>query len=215
MPHGIQYRHGFIPDTTYLATRTFCPNFPQNCPLAYRRVQVSEKRCGTQSRVAQVKDGVCLAKYFSWLEDRLIRQEGLIDEYKAAEKLIEIRQQQPGYKGNSFETISSTGANTAVIHYSPPKHGSALIDPSKVSLCDSGSQFLEGTTDITRTIHFTQPTQEEINCYTLVLKGNLALARVVFPDNIAGYSIDCLARQYLWERGSITGTERVMELVPS
>ena len=155
----------------------------------------------SNARVAQVKDGVCLAKYFSWLEDRLIRQEGLIDEYKAAEKLIEIRQQQPGYKGNSFETISSTGANAAVIHYSPPKHGSALIDPSKVYLCDSGSQFLEGTTDITRTIHFTQPTQEEINCYTLVLKGNLALARVVFPDNIAGYAIDCLARQYLWAEG--------------
>lgn len=150
---------------------------------------------------AQVKDAVCLIQYFAWLEHQLVDKEALIDEYKAATKLIEIRKTQKNFKGNSFETISSTGSNAAIIHYAPPKEGSNMIDPSKIYLCDSGAQFLEGTTDITRTVHFTQPTQEEIDNYTLVLKGNLALERLIIPENTPGYNIDVIARQFLWSRG--------------
>lgn len=153
------------------------------------------------AHAAQVKDAVALVQYFSWLEDQLVNQEKLIDEYKAAQKLIEIRKTAKNYMGNSFETISSTGPNAAIIHYAPPEENSAMIDPTKIYLCDSGSQFLEGTTDITRTLHFTKPSKEEMDNYTLVLKGNLALERLVFPEGTSGYNIDVIARQFLWKEG--------------
>ncbi|CCH61207.1 hypothetical protein TBLA_0E01490 [Henningerozyma blattae CBS 6284] len=153
------------------------------------------------ARRAQVKDAMAIIQYFAWLEDRLINHEALLDEYRAAEKLTNIRRAQPNFLGESFETISSTGANAAVIHYSPPKEGSSMIDPTKIYLCDSGSQFMEGTTDITRTLHWGKPSQEEIDNYTYVLKGNLALERLKFPEGTSGYQIDCLARQYLWTQG--------------
>ncbi|CAI4978235.1 CPS_HP_G0109620.mRNA.1.CDS.1 [Saccharomyces cerevisiae] len=150
---------------------------------------------------AQVKDAVCLVQYFAWLEQQLVGREALIDEYRAAEKLTEIRKTQRNFMGNSFETISSTGSNAAIIHYSPPVENSSMIDPTKIYLCDSGSQFLEGTTDITRTIHLTKPTKEEMDNYTLVLKGGLALERLIFPENTPGFNIDAIARQFLWSRG--------------
>ena len=149
----------------------------------------------------RVKDAVCLVQYFAWLEEQLTVKEALIDEYKAATKLLEIRKTQKNFMGNSFETISSTGPNAAIIHYSPPEENSAMIDPTRIYLCDSGSQFLEGTTDITRTLHFTKPSREEIANYTLVLKGNLALERLVFPQGTSGYNIDVIARQFLWKQG--------------
>ncbi|SCV04209.1 LAME_0H16622g1_1 [Lachancea meyersii CBS 8951] len=155
----------------------------------------------SNAHAAQVKEAVCLAQYFAWLEDQLVRKEALIDEYRAACKLLEIRKTQKNFMGNSFETISSTGANAAIIHYSPPEENSAMINPDRIYLCDSGSQFMEGTTDITRTLHFTKPSKEEIENYTLVLKGNLALERLVFPEGTSGYNIDVIARQFLWQRG--------------
>ncbi|SCV00861.1 LANO_0F08944g1_1 [Lachancea nothofagi CBS 11611] len=155
----------------------------------------------SNARAAQVKDAVCLVQYFAWLENQLVSKDALVDEYKAATKLLEIRKTQRNFMGNSFETISSTGSNAAIIHYSPPEENSAMIDPSRIYLCDSGSQFMEGTTDITRTLHFTKPTKEEIHNYTLVLKGNLALERLVFPEGTSGYNIDVIARQFLWQHG--------------
>ncbi|AMD22310.1 HGL030Cp [Eremothecium sinecaudum] len=153
------------------------------------------------ARAAQVKEAVCLVQYFSWLEQQLVEKEKLIDEYSAAKKLLEIRKTQSTFMGNAFQTISSSGANAATIHYAAPEDGSAMICPYKVYLCDSGSQFMEGTTDITRTLHMKEPTQEEIDMYTLVLKGNLALERAVFPEGTAGHIIDVFARQFLWQYG--------------
>lgn len=154
------------------------------------------------ARAAQVKDGVCLTQYFAWLEDQLINKGALIDEYRAALKLSEIRRTQKGYMGDSFETISSTGANAAIIHYAPPAEGSSMINPDKIYLCDSGAQYLQGTTDITRTVHLTTPTKEQRRRYTLVLKGHLALERLVFPQGTTtGFHIDALARQALWADG--------------
>ncbi|KAH3901593.1 aminopeptidase P SCDLUD_001356 [Saccharomycodes ludwigii] len=153
------------------------------------------------ARKAQVKDGVALVQYFSWLENELVKKQSLIDEYKASCKLTSIRETQSNFRGNSFETISSTGSNAAIIHYSPSEENCSMIDPLKIYLCDSGSQFLEGTTDITRTFHFTEPKQEEIDNYTLVLKGNLALERLIIPEGTSGYNIDVIARQFLWSQG--------------
>ena len=151
---------------------------------------------------AQIEDGYALIKYFAWLERELVEKSEFISEYDGAMELLKIRSGLENFKGLSFETISSTGANAAIIHYSPPAEGSSIINPNKIYLCDSGSQFLNGTTDTTRTLHFTQPTKEEIENYTLVLKGHVALARLVIPnDHVTGFQVDCIARQFLWNKG--------------
>lgn len=151
---------------------------------------------------AQIDDGFSLISYFSYLERELIEKCEFISEYDGAMKLLEIRSKLPNFKGLSFETISSTGANAAIIHYSPPNEGSSMINPNKIYLCDSGCQFLNGTTDTTRTLHFSTPTEEEIDNYTLVLKGHIAIARLIIPkDKVTGYQIDCIARQFLWSKG--------------
>lgn len=88
--------------------------------------------------------------------------------------------------------------SAAVIHYKPERGNCSVIDPSAIYLCDSGAQYLDGTTDTTRTLHFGTPTEKEKNAYTLVLKGNIALDVAIFPKGTTGYAIDCLARQHLW-----------------
>lgn len=193
----------FIPDTTSWQLVRSIENIPYkiiHSPIDFFKSVKNDIELGN-AHLAQVKDALCIIQYFAWLEQQLVTKEGLIDEYKAAEKLIEIRKTQKHFMGNSFETISSSGPNAAVIHYSPAKDNCSMIDPSKIYLCDTGSQFLEGTTDITRTIHLTEPTQEQIDNYTLVLKGNLAIERLVIPEGTTGYSIDSIARQFLWSRG--------------
>ena len=193
----------FLPDTSSWQIVRSVENIPYkiiHSPIDFFKSVKNDIELGNAHR-AQVKDALSIIQYFSWLEQQLVEKEALIDEYKAGEKLIEIRKAQKHYMGNSFETISSTGANAAVIHYAPPKENSSMIDPSKIYLCDTGSQFLEGTTDITRTLHFTKPTQEQIDNYTAVLKGNLAIERLVVPEGTTGYSIDAIARQFLWGRG--------------
>lgn len=153
------------------------------------------------AKSAHLKDGRALVQFFAWLEDMLINKSEMIDEVTADEKLTEFRQKEENFMGLSFATISATGANGAIIHYSPIKGACSVIDPSKIYLNDSGSQFLEGTTDTTRTLHFGTPTPEQIQNYTLVLKGNIALATQKFPENTTGNLIDSIARQYLWKHG--------------
>ena len=131
----------------------------------------------------------------------MIEKQELIDEIEADEKLTEFKQQEDNFVGLSFDTISATGANGAVIHYKPTKGQCSTINPRKLYLNDSGSQFLEGTTDVTRTVHFQKPSVEEITNYTLVLKGNIALSTLRFPQNTTGNLIDAIARQYLWKYG--------------
>lgn len=153
------------------------------------------------AKLAHLKDGRALIKFFSWLEEELIVKHNLVDEVTADEKLTEFRRAEENFAGLSFATISATGANGAIIHYSPTRGNCSVIDPSKIYLNDSGSQFLEGTTDTTRTLHFGQPTQEEIRNYTLVLKGNISLATQKFPEGTTGNLIDAIARQHLWKYG--------------
>ncbi|VEU23151.1 DEKNAAC104232 [Brettanomyces naardenensis] len=152
-------------------------------------------------RKAQIKDGFALVRYFSWLDYKMNAEHEFITEYDAGLQLLEFRSELDDFKGLSFETISSTGSNGAIIHYAPKPNDCSLVNPNKLYLCDSGSQFLEGTTDTTRTLHFGTPTQEEIDNYTLVLKGQIALAELKFPEGLTGYQIDCIARQYLWSHG--------------
>jgi Xaa-Pro aminopeptidase len=88
--------------------------------------------------------------------------------------------------------------SAAIIHYGPEKHSCATIDPARVYLCDSGAQYLDGTTDTTRTVHFGKPGDAEKKAYTLVLKGLIGLDTAVFPKGTTGFALDCLARQHLW-----------------
>ncbi|KAK8004324.1 hypothetical protein PG989_004043 [Apiospora arundinis] len=152
-------------------------------------------------RACHVRDGAALIEYFAWLEQELIVKKSVLDEVDAADKLEALRKKQEHYIGLSFDTISSTGANAAVIHYKPEKGACATIDPNAIYLCDSGAQYLDGTTDTTRTLHFGTPTPEEIEAYTLVLKGNIALDKAIYPKGTTGFALDCLARQHLWNLG--------------
>lgn len=153
-------------------------------------------------RKCHIRDGAALSEYFAWLEEELGNGKEL-DEVQAADKLEEIRRKHGGkmFMGLSFPTISSSGANAAVIHYKPQPGSCSTIDPRKIYLCDSGAQYLDGTTDTTRTLHFGQPTPMEREAYTLVLKGHIALELAVFPKGTSGFAIDSFARQYLWSSG--------------
>ena len=90
--------------------------------------------------------------------------------------------------------------SAAVIHYKPQPGICSTIDPNAIYLCDSGAQYLDGTTDVTRTLHFGKPTEAEIEAYTLVLKGNISLDTAIFPKGTTGFALDSLARQHLWVR---------------
>ncbi|KAL3425766.1 xaa-pro aminopeptidase [Phlyctema vagabunda] len=149
-------------------------------------------------RACHVRDGAALTEYFSWLEHKLTVENANIDEVTAADKLEEIRSKHKNFVGLSFDTISSTGANAAVIHYKPERGNCSRIDPKAIYLCDSGAQYFDGTTDTTRTLHFGEPTAMEKKAYTLVLKGNIALDVAVFPKGTSGFALDTLARQFLW-----------------
>ncbi|KIX10556.1 uncharacterized protein Z518_01640 [Rhinocladiella mackenziei CBS 650.93] len=151
-------------------------------------------------RQCHIRDGAALIEYFAWLEEEL-RSGSWIDEVQGADKLEEIRSKGKNFIGLSFNTISSTGPNAAVIHYSPERGNCAVIDPKAIYLCDSGAQYLDGTTDTTRTLHFGDPTAMEIKAYTLVLKGVIGLDRAVFPKGTTGFAIDAFARQFLWREG--------------
>ncbi|KAF5521734.1 putative Xaa-Pro aminopeptidase P [Colletotrichum aenigma] len=152
-------------------------------------------------RACHIRDGAALIEYFAWLEDQLVAKKAVLDEVQAADKLEQLRSKHKDYVGLSFDTISSTGANAAVIHYKPERGACSVIDPNAIYLCDSGAQFLDGTTDTTRTLHFGQPTEAEKLAYTLVLKGNIALDTAIFPKGTTGFALDCLARQHLWREG--------------
>lgn len=152
-------------------------------------------------RQCHIRDGAALIEYFAWLEHQLVVEKVEVDEVAGADKLEAIRSKHDKFAGLSFDTISSTGPNAAVIHYKPEPGSCSVIDPNQVYLCDSGAQYYDGTTDTTRTLHFGTPDAKEIEAYTLVLKGNIGLELAVFPKGTSGLALDTLARQYLWQNG--------------
>ncbi|KTW27323.1 hypothetical protein T552_02307 [Pneumocystis carinii B80] len=151
-------------------------------------------------RNCHVRDGVALVKFFAWLEE-FLKNGGVLDEVDAADQLESYRKEQAHFVGLSFPTISSSGKNGAIIHYKPEKESCSPIDINHIYLCDSGAQYRDGTTDVTRTYHFGVPTEKERKTFTCVLKGHIALAMAVFPRGTTGYILDILARQYLWGIG--------------
>ncbi|XP_054717686.1 xaa-Pro aminopeptidase 1-like [Uloborus diversus] len=151
------------------------------------------------ARNAHIKDAVALCEFFYWLSHQV--PDGNITEITAAEKLDELRKSQTDFVGPSFSTISASGPNGAIIHYCPAPETNRNLSTEELYLCDSGGQYRDGTTDVTRTWHFGAPSSFEMECYTLVLKGHIALQSAVFPTLIKGESLDAFARKSLWESG--------------
>ncbi|KAI9092402.1 peptidase M24, structural domain-containing protein [Phlyctochytrium arcticum] len=152
-------------------------------------------------RQSHIRDAAALCEYFAWLEKELVQNKATISECAAADKLEELRTKQKDFIGLSFDTISGSGANGAIIHYKPEPETCANITVDKLYLCDSGAQFRDGTTDVTRTIHFGTPTDEEKDAFTRVLKGHIQIDLAVFPQGTTGYLLDVLARMPLWRAG--------------
>ncbi|TFY71297.1 hypothetical protein EVG20_g1690 [Dentipellis fragilis] len=151
-------------------------------------------------RASHIRDGAALARYFAWLEEQLNAGKTLT-ESEAADQLEKYRSEQDLFKGLSFPTISATGPNGAIIHYQPDPNDCAVVKKEQIYLCDSGAQFMDGTTDVTRTWHFGTPTDEEKRAFTRVLQGHIAIDTAVFPNGTSGYIIDTWARRALWKDG--------------
>lgn len=150
-------------------------------------------------RKAMVKDGVALTHAYKWLEDT-VKERG-IKETEVAEKLAHFRSQQDGYFGESFSAIIGYKGNGAIVHYRAMEDTCKTIENEGMLLTDSGGQYVDGTTDITRTFCFSDPTSEQKLHYTLVLKGHIGLGMAVFPEGTTGAQLDIKAREHLWDRG--------------
>lgn len=150
---------------------------------------------------AHLKDAVALSSFLCWLE-HLVKGGGEISEVDAARKLREFRAAQDGFLMTSFATIPGSGSNGAIIHYHPDENSCAMVTGKEVFLLDSGGQYDEGTTDVTRTMHLGGcATDHEKDCFTRVLQGHIAIDRAVFPENTTGFMLDTLARTPLWSMG--------------
>ncbi len=146
-------------------------------------------------REAHLEDGLAMEQFLYWLEGQV----GQVDEWEAACKLQSFRAQIPGYRGDSFETISAYGPGAALPHYVTPRIGAPVLEPRGLYLVDSGGQYLFGTTDITRTVPLGPCTALEREDYTLVMKGHIDLSMAVFPVGTCGCHLDILARNPLWQ----------------
>ncbi|KZV50612.1 Xaa-Pro aminopeptidase 2 [Dorcoceras hygrometricum] len=169
---------------------------------------------------AHIRDGAAVVQYLAWLDNKMQEIYGAsgyflesdidkkhqlkarkLTEVSVSDKLEEFRASKEHFRGLSFPTISSVGPNGAVIHYSPEAETCAELDPNSMYLFDSGAQYLDGTTDITRTVHFGKPTAHEKASYSAVLKGHIGLGNAIFPNGTTGHVLDILARLPLWKDG--------------
>ncbi|KAL4231887.1 Xaa-Pro aminopeptidase 1 [Mactra antiquata] len=170
----------------------------QPSPVAIMKAVKNEAEINGMKR-AHIKDAVTLCEYFDWLEQNV--PTGNVTEVSAASKLEQIKREQEDYVSLSFTTISSTGADGAIIHYQPTLETDKPLSTEEIYLCDSGAQYKDGTTDVTRTMHFGSPTDYEKECFTRVLKGHINLSTAVFPNGVKGQLLDTLARTALWDAG--------------
>ena len=148
---------------------------------------------------AMQRDGVALVKFLKWLEEAV--PSGKETELSVDRKLHEFRAAQPLYMGESFDTIAGYKEHGAIVHYSATPESDVPLQPKGFLLLDSGAQYLDGTTDITRTIALGELTEEEKTDYTLILKGHIALAMAKFPVGTRGAQLDVLARMPIWKYG--------------
>ncbi|CAI5679671.1 unnamed protein product [Oreochromis niloticus] len=155
--------------------------------------------CALTQVIPKIKDAVALCEFFAWLEKEIPK--GNVTEISAADKAEELRSQQKDFVGLSFPTISSVGPHGAIIHYRPLPETNRTLTVNEVYLIDSGAQYVDGTTDVTRTMHFGTPSAFEKECFTYVLKGHIAVSAAIFPNGTKGHLLDSFARAALWESG--------------
>jgi Xaa-Pro aminopeptidase len=175
-----------------------CTEVGMQSPIFYAKsIKNAVELAGTRN--AMVKDGVALTRFFMWLEANV--PSGTLTELSIAEQLCKFRAEQALFKGESFGTIAGYKDHGAIVHYSATEESNATLQPEGLLLLDSGGQYLDGTTDITRTIALGSVTDEEKIDFTLVLKGHIALGKAKFPQGTRGSQLDILARNSLWQRG--------------
>ncbi len=150
-------------------------------------------------RAAHFRDGLAYARFLSWFSARA--HQGGLDEMTLVERLHGFRAEHEMFRGPSFDTISGAGPNGAIVHYRVTEESNRNLNPGEIYLVDSGAQYLDGTTDITRTLSTGIVGEEEQRCFTLVLKGMIALSEAVFPSGTTGGQLDVLARRHLWAAG--------------
>jgi Xaa-Pro aminopeptidase len=150
-------------------------------------------------RRAMIRDGVALVKFLRWLQTAVAK--GQETEISVAEKLTALRAEQPLFRGISFDTIAGYESHGAIVHYEATPETDAPLKPHGFLLLDSGAQYQDGTTDITRTIALGELTEEQREVYTLVLKGHIQLELAKFPSGASGTQIDALAREAMWRKG--------------
>lgn len=150
-------------------------------------------------RHAMLRDGVAMVRFLKWLEEAV--PQGGVTELSAAERLRQERAAQPLFRDISFDTIAAYEAHGAIVHYEPTPDTDVELEPHGLLLLDSGAQYADATTDITRTIALGPVTDEQRRVYTLVLKGHLALQNLCFPRGAAGTQLDAVARTAMWREG--------------
>ena len=148
---------------------------------------------------AMQRDGVAMVRFLKWLKESVKYQP--VTEVTLDETLYRFRAEQAHFKGISFDTIAGYAAHGAIVHYEATPETAAVLQPKGMLLLDSGAQYLDGTTDITRTIILGPVTEEEKHDYTLVLKGMIQLSMAEFPHGTCGTQLDVLARQFMWKSG--------------
>jgi Xaa-Pro aminopeptidase len=151
------------------------------------------------TRTAHHRDAVALARFLAWIDREAPK--GALTEIDTVEALETFRRATSALKDVSFPTIAGTGPNGAIVHYRVTRKSNRRIAPGDLLLIDSGAQYEDGTTDVTRTIAVGEPTAEMRDRFTRVLRGHIAIARAVFPDGTSGAQLDTLARQFLWQAG--------------
>jgi len=151
------------------------------------------------TRTAHRRDAVALARFLAWIDREAPK--GALTEIDTVEALETFRRDTGALKDVSFPTIAGTGPNGAIVHYRVTRKSNRRVAPGDLLLIDSGAQYEDGTTDVTRTIAVGEPTAEMRDRFTRVLRGHMAIARAVFPDGTSGAQLDTLARQFLWQAG--------------
>ncbi len=165
--------------------------------MAMKAVKNTAERDGMRN--AHLRDGIALVRFLAWLERT--GSKGKTTEWDVGLKIDALRRELDLHQGPSFQTIAGYGANGAIVHYRAAEKTSAIVKKGSLLLIDSGGQFLDGTTDVTRTVAIGKPSPEMRDRYTRVLKGHIALGRARFPEGTSGAQLDILARKPLWEVG--------------
>ncbi len=150
-------------------------------------------------KAAQARDGAVISRFLRWIDEEAPK--GDVDELKASDHLEALRRESPLLRDLSFDSISGAGPNGAIVHYKSSDETNRKLEQGSLYLIDSGGQYLDGTTDITRTVPIGEPTPEMRDRFTRVLQGHIAIATAIFPKGVRGSQLDSFARRPLWEAG--------------